>query len=43
MTTPTPSIQALLQRAQAQTQANRSLFLRKAADGKLVKSIATSK
>lgn len=43
MTTPVPALQALLQRAQAQTQANRYLFLRKAADGKLVKSIATSK
>lgn len=41
MTTPTPSIQALLQRAQAQTQANRSLFLRKAAANKLIHDIAS--
>lgn len=40
MTTPTPTLQALLQRAQLQTQANRYSFLRRAADGKLIKSIA---
>ena len=42
MTTPTPNLQALLQRAQLQTQANRYQFLRKQADNKLVTKIANS-
>lgn len=42
MTTPTPNAQALIQRAQVQTQANRYAFLRKAADNKLVQQIAKS-
>lgn len=39
MTTPTPNTQALLQRAAAQTQANRYLFLRKNADRKLINNV----
>lgn len=36
------TLQALLQRAQQQTQANRYQFLRKQADNKLVQTIAKS-
>ena len=42
MTTNAPNAQALLQRAQLQTQANRYAFLRKQADNKLVQTIAKS-
>ena len=42
MTIPPPNPQALIQRAQVQTQANRYAFLRKAADNKLVAQIAKS-
>lgn len=42
MTTPTTTAQALLQRAQLQTQANRYAFLRRQADNKLVQKIANS-
>lgn len=42
MTTPAPNPQALIQRAQLQTQANRYQFLRKQADNKLVQTIAKS-
>lgn len=42
MTTTAPNAQALLQRAQLQTQANRYAFLRKQADNKLVQTIANS-
>lgn len=40
MTTPTPNAQALIQRAQLQTQANRYQFLRRVADAKLITQIA---
>ena len=40
MTTPVPNAQALIQRAQLQTQANRYQLLRKQADNKLVQKIA---
>lgn len=40
MTTSTPNPQALIQRAQLQTQANRYAFLRKAADARLITQIA---
>lgn len=42
MTTPTSNVQALLQRAQLQTQANRYAFLRRQADARLVQTIAKS-
>lgn len=42
MTTPTSNAQALLQRAQLQTQANRYGFLRRQADVRLVQTIAKS-
>ena len=42
MTTPTPTAEALTQRALLQTQANRYAFLRKQADNKLVQTIAKS-
>ena len=40
MNTPPPNAQALIQRAQLQTQANRYGFLRRQADAKLVQTIA---
>ena len=40
MTTNAPNAQALLQRAQLQTQANRYQFLRRIADAKLITQIA---
>lgn len=43
MTTPAPSLQALLQRAQIQQQAARYKLLRQTAEGKLVTSIVKSK
>lgn len=42
MTTPTPNPQALIRRAQLQTQANRYAFLRKQLDNRLVAQIAKS-
>lgn len=41
MTTPAPTLQALLQRAQLQTQANRYSFLRQTADRKLITNLST--
>jgi hypothetical protein len=42
MTTPPTTPQALIQRAQLQTQANRYAFLRKQLDNRLVAQIAKS-